>query len=188
MAHRPGLKDRLALLDSGVDRVSQTFALRNCRRIHVSDSGFGGGGTARRRDLDRSGRRKSWITPLRRVARSPDECARPTVRYSIACANERADTKSGADAGRYFLGNYRGGPPTIKTCPRLQSLWEVFGGYHEPYSEYPVLPCSPGHSHPTGATWLNATPGRCALSGVKRYSTAASVALYSEDTSNVGYR
>jgi hypothetical protein len=154
----------------------------------VGFSNLAGAGSTRRWGLDRAGTRKFRLAPLWRLARSLDQSARATLRYGLACANDRVDTKSGADAGRYLFGNHRGGPPTIKTCPRLQSLWEVFGRYCEPYSEYPVLPCSSGHSHPTGATWLNATPGRWALSGVKRYSTVASVELYSEDTSNVGYR
>src|SRR5215471_20779234 len=163
--------------------ISRIPILPAHRGMRMGFRNLTGAGPARRRGLDRAGGGEPRLAPLWPVARSPDQRARAARRYGLACADDRADTEFGANAGRHILGNYRGGPPTIKTCPRFHSLWEVFGGYREPYSEYPVLPCSPGHSHPTGVRWLNATPGRRALNGVKRYSTVASVAPYSEDTS-----
>ena len=135
--------------------TSRTFTLSAHRGMRVDFRSLTGACAARRWDLDRAGRGKSWLAPLRRVAGSPNQSAGPTVRYGLACANDRTNTKSGAGAGWHLLGNNRGGPPPIKTCARFQGHWEVFGGYRQPYSGNPVLPGSPGHGHPASRTRLS---------------------------------
>ena len=83
--------------------------------------------------FDRARARDPWHPPLRRLARSPDQCARPTVRRGLTCANDRAHGESGADAGRELLGNYAGSLGRVTIRARFQNHWQVFGGLSQPY-------------------------------------------------------
>jgi len=96
-------------------------------------AGRGAGGSAtsrptRRRNLDRAGNARPWFPLLRRVARSPDQCAGPIVRHGFACTQYRhTNTKFGADAGRELLRKHAGERVGIKTRAPVDSYRQVFG-------------------------------------------------------------
>jgi len=71
--------------------------------------------------MDRAGTSDPRHPPLRRLARSPDQCASPIVRRGLACAIERAHTEPGAAAGRELLGNYAARFGRIKTRAHTKS-------------------------------------------------------------------
>jgi hypothetical protein len=125
------------------DRSSGIVALSAHRSVRVTYSGLVGAGgriddystgQARRRNLEGPGTSDPRHPALRRLARSPDQRARPIVRCGLACAIERAHTESGAATGRELLRNYAGGLGRIETRARLQSHREVFGRYSQPYA------------------------------------------------------
>ena len=134
------------------DRVSRVIAFPALRRMRVnaerlptsgystrgpgsspSGAGRGAGGSAtsrptRRRNLDRAGNARTWFPLLRRVARSPDQCAGPIVRHGFACTQYRhTNTKFGADAGRELLRKHAGERVGIKTRAPVDSYRQVFG-------------------------------------------------------------
>ena len=84
---------------------------------------------SRRRYLDRAGSAYPRFPPLRRVARSPDQCRGSIIRLRNACARDGTDRESRADAGRQLLGKCTGKNVGIKTRAPLDGYWQVFGGH-----------------------------------------------------------
>ena len=103
------------------------------------------------RNLEGPRARNPRQPPLRRLAGSLDQCARPIGRCGLACTIERGYTEPGAAAGRKLLGHYAGRLGRIKTRALLQSHREVFGGHSQRYASGQLLSASPRHSHsPSG--------------------------------------
>ena len=103
------------------------------------------------RNLESPGTGYPRQPPLRRLAGSLDQCARPIGRCGLACTIECAYTEPGAAAERKLLRHYAGRLGRIKTRTLLQSHREVFGEHGQRYASGQLLSASPRYSHsPSG--------------------------------------